>query len=265
MCIFFFFFFFLMIRRPPRSTLFPYTTALPIYWLVLVVATQEPAQSFQDLGRIVLMDDHPHDLPERGVAIGPPSVVAWRHCPWTTVLCHRSPKLRPETREPIHLFDEQVGRAGNALRHQVRWLDRQHCGSIANHDPVDQRRTVQVAHFASQRSQIAWAAEHGHQAGGRPAKSGIACGYRLQPFLNQPKNHLLGNRWTVSLNERLQAIEQESDQVKTLAGSHALERFRDPDDAFRPPRQFQPGTAQKLPRLVDFLLESGEFLSGRLL
>src|SRR5256885_12087688 len=26
-----FFFFFLMIRRPPRSTLFPYTTALPIY------------------------------------------------------------------------------------------------------------------------------------------------------------------------------------------------------------------------------------------
>src|SRR5215813_14394375 len=26
MCFFFFFFFFLMIRRPPRSTLFPYTT-----------------------------------------------------------------------------------------------------------------------------------------------------------------------------------------------------------------------------------------------
>src|ERR1019366_9626336 len=25
-CLFFFFFFFLMIRRPPRSTLFPYTT-----------------------------------------------------------------------------------------------------------------------------------------------------------------------------------------------------------------------------------------------
>src|SRR2546421_10158095 len=25
-CVFFFFFFFLMIRRPPRSTLFPYTT-----------------------------------------------------------------------------------------------------------------------------------------------------------------------------------------------------------------------------------------------
>src|SRR2546426_8718485 len=28
---FFFFFFFLMIRRPPRSTLFPYTDALPIF------------------------------------------------------------------------------------------------------------------------------------------------------------------------------------------------------------------------------------------
>src|SRR2546430_6234674 len=26
LCVFFFFFFFLMIRRPPRSTLFPYTT-----------------------------------------------------------------------------------------------------------------------------------------------------------------------------------------------------------------------------------------------
>src|SRR6266487_6362816 len=26
LCLFFFFFFFLMIRRPPRSTLFPYTT-----------------------------------------------------------------------------------------------------------------------------------------------------------------------------------------------------------------------------------------------
>ena len=37
-CFFFFillfFFFFLMIRRPPRSTLFPYTTALPIWHLV---------------------------------------------------------------------------------------------------------------------------------------------------------------------------------------------------------------------------------------
>src|ERR1022692_455722 len=29
-CVLLLFFFFLMIRRPPRSTLFPYTTALPI-------------------------------------------------------------------------------------------------------------------------------------------------------------------------------------------------------------------------------------------
>src|SRR3989442_14713867 len=30
-CVFFFFFFFLMIRRPPRSTLFPYTTLFRSY------------------------------------------------------------------------------------------------------------------------------------------------------------------------------------------------------------------------------------------
>src|SRR3712207_7423072 len=29
--VFFYFFFFLMIRRPPRSTLFPYTTLFPIF------------------------------------------------------------------------------------------------------------------------------------------------------------------------------------------------------------------------------------------
>src|SRR5256885_6097098 len=31
--LFFFFFFFLMIRRPPRSTLFPYTTLFRSFWL----------------------------------------------------------------------------------------------------------------------------------------------------------------------------------------------------------------------------------------
>src|SRR6266568_8306898 len=30
-CFFFFFFFFLMIRRPPRSTLFPYTTLFRVF------------------------------------------------------------------------------------------------------------------------------------------------------------------------------------------------------------------------------------------
>src|SRR5258707_13361659 len=38
--IFSFFFFFLMIRRPPRSTLFPYTNALPIYTIVADLVTQ---------------------------------------------------------------------------------------------------------------------------------------------------------------------------------------------------------------------------------
>src|SRR5437667_12173116 len=31
--LFFFFFFFLMIRRPPRSTLFPYTTLFRSHWM----------------------------------------------------------------------------------------------------------------------------------------------------------------------------------------------------------------------------------------
>src|SRR2546425_5113982 len=42
----FFFFFFLMIRRPPRSTLFPYTNALPISFAPL-----HPAQRARALRR----------------------------------------------------------------------------------------------------------------------------------------------------------------------------------------------------------------------
>src|SRR5215813_14854630 len=50
-CFFFFFFFFLMIRRPPRSTLFPYTTLFrsradtgevmnqPTWWLTAAILT----------------------------------------------------------------------------------------------------------------------------------------------------------------------------------------------------------------------------------
>src|SRR2546427_8833696 len=33
-----YFFFFLMIRRPPRSTLFPYTTALPISFMIFIAS-----------------------------------------------------------------------------------------------------------------------------------------------------------------------------------------------------------------------------------
>src|SRR5256885_15823863 len=44
----FYFFFFLMIRRPPRSTLFPYTDALPIY-AVTVGVVGEPLQVWNDV------------------------------------------------------------------------------------------------------------------------------------------------------------------------------------------------------------------------
>src|SRR3712207_1153508 len=36
--------FFLMIRRPPRSTLFPYTTLLPIYGVLARLAAQDGAR-----------------------------------------------------------------------------------------------------------------------------------------------------------------------------------------------------------------------------
>src|SRR2546422_9801303 len=40
--ILFFFFFFLMIRRPPRSTLFPYTTLFRSYFRLAVPAASDP-------------------------------------------------------------------------------------------------------------------------------------------------------------------------------------------------------------------------------
>src|SRR6266540_7425870 len=54
--IFFFFFFFLMIRRPPRSTLFPYTTLFRSRWLgswfVLARLSHEPGRKCAWLCRI---------------------------------------------------------------------------------------------------------------------------------------------------------------------------------------------------------------------
>src|SRR5690348_18107624 len=41
-CSFLFFFFFLMIRRPPRSTLFPYTTLFRSWLVVALLAIQYP-------------------------------------------------------------------------------------------------------------------------------------------------------------------------------------------------------------------------------
>src|SRR5256885_6751289 len=49
----FFFFFFLMIRRPPRSTLFPYTT------LFRSPAPHDPRERGRRLGRIELRRTHP--------------------------------------------------------------------------------------------------------------------------------------------------------------------------------------------------------------
>src|SRR6266496_1782528 len=45
MCWFIFFFFFLMIRRPPRSTLFPYTTLFRSRWLSHVPSAARPRTS----------------------------------------------------------------------------------------------------------------------------------------------------------------------------------------------------------------------------
>src|ERR1035441_11040305 len=62
--IFFFFFFFLMIRRPPRSTLFPYTTLFrspakqyspehPHWGIFLVTRSEEHTSELQSLRHLV--------------------------------------------------------------------------------------------------------------------------------------------------------------------------------------------------------------------
>src|SRR6266480_2283507 len=71
--LFFFFFFFLMIRRPPRSTLFPYTTLSDLGGFIgttpgrLSTANQSPSQK-QELARKEaspkLLPDTPINLPK---------------------------------------------------------------------------------------------------------------------------------------------------------------------------------------------------------
>src|SRR5712664_378830 len=58
------FFFFLMIRRPPRSTLFPYTTLFRSARVVPVVADRhgEPGAAGRDLGR---SEEHTSELQSR--------------------------------------------------------------------------------------------------------------------------------------------------------------------------------------------------------
>src|SRR5438552_8529836 len=49
----FFFFFFLMIRRPPRSTLFPYTTLFRSLWVYAPISYfQEKRGSFGTIGEV---------------------------------------------------------------------------------------------------------------------------------------------------------------------------------------------------------------------
>src|SRR5205814_8619256 len=49
-CLFFLFFFFLMIRRPPRSTLFPYTTLFRSTRLTVPVSVSEMVHVLPDAG-----------------------------------------------------------------------------------------------------------------------------------------------------------------------------------------------------------------------
>src|SRR6476661_10490139 len=60
-------FFFLMIRRPPRSTLFPYTTLFRSIWTPLIPATMpdEKVESFGEqvpIGRAGRSEEHTSEL-----------------------------------------------------------------------------------------------------------------------------------------------------------------------------------------------------------
>src|SRR6266446_173884 len=52
--LFFHLFFFLMVRRPPRSTLFPYTTLFRSHWRLLQPAQRQPAESGKRAARPAL-------------------------------------------------------------------------------------------------------------------------------------------------------------------------------------------------------------------
>src|SRR3989449_8077475 len=73
-CLRFFFFFFLMIRRPPRSTLFPYTTLFRSqggFVRVLNRAAGWGVASFTSLDRLDAMVARAHEL-SRAVRVDPP-------------------------------------------------------------------------------------------------------------------------------------------------------------------------------------------------
>src|SRR5258708_15603758 len=61
-CFLFFFFFFLMIRRPPRSTLFPYTNALPISDQRPPLHAAQPGEFLQNRARSPRSEEHTSEL-----------------------------------------------------------------------------------------------------------------------------------------------------------------------------------------------------------
>src|SRR2546422_3786128 len=86
------FFFFLMIRRPPRSTLFPYTTlfrSLPFHFSLVAL------RGIQDLALRVPLLDRPHHPAHR---IELPEVLA-RWAGW----CGRSEEHTSELQSRLHL------------------------------------------------------------------------------------------------------------------------------------------------------------------
>src|ERR1017187_10729732 len=74
------FFFFLMIRRPPRSTLFPYTTLFRSVHRAIVQARFEdgsglsPSRAIVEIGRFVLSVTPPCQITLHVTMLRPPSV-----------------------------------------------------------------------------------------------------------------------------------------------------------------------------------------------
>src|ERR1039457_2040976 len=80
--LFFFFFFFLMIRRPPRSTLFPYTTLFRSTCMALAGSTPASGTAIRRFyGQRVTDSCAPHDpgSASPGCLRGSPAVAGFRH------------------------------------------------------------------------------------------------------------------------------------------------------------------------------------------
>src|SRR6202521_1106940 len=60
--LFLLFFFFLMIRRPPRSTLFPYTTLFRSCVYVVATYAKQTVPEFGDMGQVGRSEEHTSEL-----------------------------------------------------------------------------------------------------------------------------------------------------------------------------------------------------------